>query len=105
MEMPMPRSWSLAAITAAALVGLASVPTSTPAQDAKKRVDVDAMVEKGLEYLKKTQAADGHWEAQGGQYPTTMTALAGMCFLMEGSTLREGKYSETISKTVGWFMS
>src|SRR5207302_8282359 len=36
---------------------------------------------------------------------TSMTGLAGMCFLMEGSTLREGKYSDQISKAVGWFMS
>ena len=65
---------------------LAGVPA---AADDKKKIDVEPVVEKGLEWLKRTQAADGHWEAQGGQYPTTMTALAGMCMLMEGSTLRE----------------
>ncbi len=70
----------------------------------KKNADVDVMVDKGLGWLKKTQAPDGHWEAAGGQYPTTMTALAGMCMLMEGSTLREGKYSENLEKAVNWFM-
>ena len=45
----------------------------------------------------RTEQADGHWEANGGQYPTTMTALAGMALLMEGSTIREGKYSQNIS--------
>ena len=100
----MPRSWFLAAVTAAAIGGLATLPAPTPAQEAgKKKVDVEAVVERGLGYLKRSQAADGHWEAQGGNYPTTMTALAAMCFLMEGSTLREGKYSDQVAKAVRWF--
>lgn len=102
----MRRSLFLAAVTAAVVGGLAAVPAPTPAQDAgKRKIDVDAVVERGLEYLKKTQAADGHWDAQGGNYPTSMTALAGICFLMEGSTLREGKYSDQVSKAVGWFLA
>lgn len=91
-------------VLAAAAVALAATPTA-PAQDAKKKTDVDAMVEKGLEWLKRTQLPDGHWEANGQQYPTSMTALAGMCFLMEGSTLREGKYMDQISKAVNWFLA
>src|SRR5262249_58221327 len=46
----------------------------------------------------------GNGEAQGGQYPTSRTAVAGMAFLMEGSTMREGKYSSNIKKAVEWFM-
>ena len=34
-----------------------------------------------------------------------MTALAGMCLLMEGSTLRKGKYSDQIRKAVEWFLA
>jgi hypothetical protein len=75
------------------------------AEKGKKKLDVDAVVSKGLEWLKRTQAPDGHWEAQGGQYPTTMTALGGMAMLMEGSTLREGKYSDNLVKAVSWFMA
>ena len=95
----------------ALVVGLLAVaypPASLPAADddaPKKKIDVDAIVTKGLDWLKRTQAPDGHWEAQGGQYPTTMTALAGMAMLMEGSTLREGKYSDSLVKAVNWFMS
>ena len=33
-----------------------------------------------------------------------MTALAGMAMLMEGSTLREGKYSNQIRRAVDWFV-
>jgi hypothetical protein len=61
-------------------------------------------INKGLTYLVKSQHSDGHWEASGGAYPTTMTALAGMAFLMEGSTIRDGKYSEKIRKATDWFM-
>ena len=101
----MPRSWFLTAVVVAVLGGLAAVPAPSPAQDTKRKVDVDAVVERGLEYLKKTQAADGHWDATGGNYPTSMTALAAMCFLMEGSTLREGKYSDQVTKSVQWFLA
>jgi hypothetical protein len=65
--------------------------------------DVKRAVEKGLEYLDRTQHRDGHWDTNG-QYPATMTALGGICFLMEGSTLREGRYSQNIRRAVDWFM-
>jgi len=103
----MRRFWLLAIAAVGAVSAIVAVPAPVPAQekkdDLKKRVEES--VDKGLEYLKKTQAQDGHWEAQGGQYPTTMTALAGMCFLMEGSTLKEGKYSDQIKKAVEWFLA
>lgn len=94
-------------MTSVAAGALARVGTSHSvlAADEKKKPDVEAAVERGLEYLKKIQAQDGHWEAQGGQYPTSMTALAGMALLMEGSTLREGKYSDQIQKAVNWFLA
>jgi hypothetical protein len=62
-------------------------------------------VNKGLEWLVKQQHADGHWEAGGGQYPLTMTGLSGMALLMEGSTVREGKYSANVRKAVDWLIA
>jgi hypothetical protein len=62
-------------------------------------------VKKGLEWMVKQQHRDGHWDAQGGQYPITMTALGGMCLLCEGSTVREGKYSRNIRLARDWLMS
>ncbi len=62
-------------------------------------------VSKGLDWLAKTQSKDGHWEAFGGQYPLTMTGLSGMAMLMEGSTLREGKYKDQIRRAVDWLMA
>ena len=61
-------------------------------------------VDRGLKWFAETQHRDGHWDANGGQYPTTMTALAGMVMLMEGSTPRDGKYAENIRKAVDWLM-
>jgi hypothetical protein len=69
------------------------------------RTGVEEAVERGLQWLKKEQAGDGHWEARGGNYRTAMTALAGMCFLMEGSTLRDGRYTDQVKKTVEWFLA
>ncbi len=63
-----------------------------------------AVVDKGLDYLAKNQLRDGHWEGNGGQYPTTITAMCGMTMLMEGSTIREGKYAERIRKAADWLM-
>jgi hypothetical protein len=61
-------------------------------------------VNKGLTWLAKQQHKDGHFGANGDQYPVTMTALAGMAFLMEGSTVREGKYRSQIRRAADWLM-
>jgi uncharacterized protein (TIGR03067 family) len=61
-------------------------------------------IAKGLDFLAKEQKADGHWEAVGGQYTVSMTALAGMAMLMEGSTEADGKYAAAIRKAVDWLM-
>ena len=45
------------------------------AQDDDKIPDVEDAVERGLQHLKKIQAPDGHWEAPGGNYPTSVTAV------------------------------
>jgi len=93
--------------TAGAL-GALSVPGSllavqAPVKDEKKQLE-DA-IDKGLDWLKQSQKPDGHWEGNNGAYPTAMSALAGMALLMEGSNLKEGKYSEQISKAVDWFLT
>ena len=62
------------------------------------------VVDKGLAWVAKNQHRDGHWEAPGGQYPTTMTSMSGMVLLMQGSTVRDGKYAENIRKAADWVM-
>ncbi len=58
-------------------------------------------VRKGLEWLAKNQHKDGHWS---DQYSVTMTGISGMALLMEGSTIREGKYKDNIRRAVDWLM-
>lgn len=63
-----------------------------------------ATIKKGLDFLVKQQFKDGHWGANGDQYPVTMTALGGLALLMEGSTIKEGKYSKQIRRAADWLM-
>jgi hypothetical protein len=62
------------------------------------------MRDRGLEWLAKQQHRDGHWEAAGGQFSSAMTGIAGTTLLMEGSTIREGKYRENIRRAVDWLL-
>ncbi len=64
-----------------------------------------ATVDKGLAWLAQSQHRDGHWEAAGGAYPVAMTGLSGIALLMEGSTLRDGKYADNIRRATDWLMS
>jgi hypothetical protein len=60
-------------------------------------------IEKGLEWLKRTQGKDGSWSANG-QNPVAMTSLAGLALLMEGSTVTQGKYSKNIRDAADFLM-
>ena len=66
--------------------------------------EVQKAIDKGLQYLARTQSKAGYFEGNGGQYPVALTALAGQAMLMEGSTLREGKYAENIRRIVDYLM-
>src|SRR5438105_5270211 len=62
-------------------------------------------VQKALKWLvDKQNKRDGHWEAEGQGYPVTMTALAGMALLSEGSTATEGKYAKNIALARDWLI-
>jgi hypothetical protein len=95
--------WAIVLATSVCGLLLPGVPVvSTRADEVPK--EYRETVRKGLEWLAKQQKKDGHWAAQGENYPVAMTALAGIALLMEGSTMREGKYSENIRKAVDWLM-
>src|ERR1700722_830107 len=63
-------------------------------------------VDNGLEWLPKNQNEKGYWGAGAGNdtYAIAMTSLAGMALLMEGSTVKEGKYAKNIKKAAEWLM-
>jgi hypothetical protein len=63
------------------------------------------MANRGLDWLAKQQHRDGHWEANGGQFASAITGMAGTTLLMEGSTIREGKYRENIRRAADWLMA
>ena len=99
----MDRRLFLSAVAAGTAGAVAGRLPRARAQEAKK-ADVEAAVERGLDHLKKIQAQDGHWEAPGGQFATTVTGVCGLALLMEGSTLREGKYSDQLTRAVEWYL-
>jgi hypothetical protein len=61
-------------------------------------------INKGLNWLARAQFKDGHWEGVNSQYHISMTALSGMALLMEGSTIREGKYRDNIRRAANYLM-
>jgi len=96
------RAWA-AGLGGLALLGLGARRNQARADEVPP--EYRPCIEKGLEWLAKSQSKDGHWEAFGGQYPLTMTGLSGMAMLMAGSTLREGKYKDHIRRAVDWLMA
>ncbi|MBY0229710.1 MAG: terpene cyclase/mutase family protein [Gemmataceae bacterium] len=59
---------------------------------------------KGLAWLARQQKPDGRFEGVEGKYALSMTALAGMAFLGEGSTMKEGRYRDSIRRAADWLM-
>jgi hypothetical protein len=62
------------------------------------------MVKKGLDWLVKQQHRDGHWSAASDQYPTAITALAGLALVAEGSTPKKGDHAKAIRQAALWLV-
>lgn len=67
--------------------------------------EVRRVIDRGLQWLASRQSKIGHWTANNGQYPTAMTAMAGMALLCEGSTTVQGKYAPNVSLAVDYLIS
>ena len=65
---------------------------------------IKSAVERGLEWVAKTQNRVGRWEAQG-QYRVPMTALAGIALLAEGSTTTQGRYAEQLRRATDYLIA
>lgn len=77
-----------------------------PAAEAvAKKPDVRRVTEQGLDWLAAHQTRLGNWTANGGRYPTAMTALAGVALLCEGSTTTQGKYAPNVRRAVDYLVS
>jgi hypothetical protein len=65
--------------------------------------DVKETIRNGLKWLAEHQQEDGSWAGDRGYPATPITAMAGLAFLMEGSTLTSGTYAPNLRKAVAWF--
>ncbi len=65
---------------------------------------IELSIERGLNYLVKTQGDDGAWTAESGTYPVAMTALAGVALLSSGSTATRGPFSPSIRRAEGFLL-
>ncbi|RYD40883.1 MAG: squalene--hopene cyclase, partial [Verrucomicrobiaceae bacterium] len=80
------------------------------AQDLPRRPDdpippqVDAMYERGLAYLGKTQNARGSWDDSMGSEPGVV-ALCVVAFLAHGEDPNHGPYAKNISKGIDYLLS
>jgi hypothetical protein len=87
---------------------LLTLASTVPARADELPKEIQQTVDKGLAWLVKQQtkggANDGMWGANGNQYPVTMTALGGLAMLMDGSTIRDGKYADNIRRSADWLM-
>jgi hypothetical protein len=98
-----PAGWIVSPL--AALVALSAAPD---ARAEELPVKHKAAVDRGLKWLRddaKREGDSSYWAAANGDYAVSMTALAGMAFLMEGSTLKEGKYRREIRGAANWLMA
>ncbi len=64
-------------------------------------------IDRGLEYLARTQMGNGAWRSNGGMgsYPGTMTSLAGLALMAGGNTPVEGKYAFQVRRAVEFIIS
>jgi hypothetical protein len=83
---------------------LALLILTTPVRADEVPKEYRKAIDDGLKWMARNQFKDGHWEGVSGQYAVSMTALGGMALLMEGSTVREGKYRDNIRRARDWLM-
>ncbi len=63
-------------------------------------------IQRGLEYLARTQNREGAWRNAGyaGEYPVAMTALAGLALLANGNTCTQGKYAPNVNRAMNYLL-
>ena len=64
------------------------------------------VIERGLNYLAKTQRPNGSWLNSGGYgtYPSAMTGLAGLAMMAGGSTPEAGRYSRNVTRAMSYLI-
>ena len=70
--------------------------------------ETQAAIDRGLEFLARTQSREGAWRHQsgmGGSHPVAMTGLAGFALLASGSTATQGKYAPNITRATNFILA
>ncbi|MFO8008063.1 MAG: prenyltransferase/squalene oxidase repeat-containing protein [Candidatus Brocadiia bacterium] len=64
-------------------------------------------IERGLQWLARTQNPDGSWLSDGstGRFPVAMTALCGLAMLAEGNTTYSGPRAESVRAAVRYLLA
>jgi hypothetical protein len=79
--------------------------SALPAHGEKLDPRTARVVSHGLDWVASTQSRLGHWNANDGRYPTSMTALAGVALSAEGSTTTQGKFAKNIRLAVDYLLA
>jgi hypothetical protein len=82
-------------------------PAALPAPPPEITAATRAAIDNGLKYLAQNQNQDGSWRSQGGsgEYPTAMTALAGLALLAGGNTPAQGPYARQVSRGLTFILN
>lgn len=73
-------------------------------QDSRVTSELESAVTGGLEYLARTQNADGSWQGQNGQM-SGVVGLAMLAFLAHGDMPDESEYGQVIRRAVDYIVS
>lgn len=81
--------------------------TGLPALPPLITPETQTAIERGLEYLARTQSREGAWRHEGyfGRYPVAMTGLAGFALLAGGNTATQGKYAPQVSRAANFLLN
>jgi len=90
--------------TSAALLLALSVGVAHAKRELNVSPELERSVERGLEYLASAQREDGTWSESYGQV-SGVVGLAMLSFLAHGEMPDEGRYGETIRRSVNYIVS
>ena len=88
---------------AATLTATHSIVASTTKANAAQQSRWSDSINKGLDWLSRTQSSRGQWTTQ--VYPTAIAALAGTALISSGSTTTQGPYARAIARVSDFLIS
>ena len=96
------------AVLAALSLGSEPSPESAPVRARRPApmlaADAERSIERGLKFLASKRQPDGAWTATGKEFPTAVTALAGLAFLASGSTPAAGPFRAEVEGAVRFLL-